>query len=131
MNIDTDMQWAYWEGVKNYSQENSGYLQAQIGNPEGGEKPKAPVKPVYINQCGFLSDADALDHFLAVLLRLGTARKGTEKKTERHSSQASSCANRALSGGGAVCWRSPLGSLPSRLLAHPRGPTSLTEAAQR
>ncbi|MEQ9660840.1 class II fructose-bisphosphate aldolase, partial [Fulvivirga sp.] len=35
MNIDTDLQWAYWEGIKNYYQANEGYLQGQIGNPEG------------------------------------------------------------------------------------------------
>jgi len=39
MNIDTDMQWAYWEGVKNYVDDNSGYLQAQIGNPDGDDIP--------------------------------------------------------------------------------------------
>ena len=39
MNIDTDMQWAFWEGVKNYYEEKRGYLQGQIGNPEGEDKP--------------------------------------------------------------------------------------------
>ncbi|MBX7202270.1 MAG: class II fructose-bisphosphate aldolase, partial [Bacteroidia bacterium] len=39
MNIDTDLQWAFWEGVKNYYEANKGYLQGQIGNPEGEEKP--------------------------------------------------------------------------------------------
>ncbi|MEP2023903.1 MAG: class II fructose-bisphosphate aldolase [Reichenbachiella sp.] len=39
MNIDTDLQWAYWDGVKNYYQKNEGYLQAQIGNPEGDDSP--------------------------------------------------------------------------------------------
>lgn len=39
MNIDTDMQWAFWDGVKEYSSKNSAYLQAQIGNPDGDEKP--------------------------------------------------------------------------------------------
>lgn len=39
MNIDTDMQWAYWEGVKNYYQSKEGYLQAQIGNPDGDDVP--------------------------------------------------------------------------------------------
>ena len=39
MNIDTDMQWAYWEGIKNYYIKNEGYLQGQIGNPEGDDKP--------------------------------------------------------------------------------------------
>jgi fructose-bisphosphate aldolase class II len=39
MNIDTDMQWAYWEGVKNYYETKKDYLQGQIGNPEGDDKP--------------------------------------------------------------------------------------------
>jgi fructose-bisphosphate aldolase class II len=39
MNIDTDTQWAYWEGVKEYVDTNSDYLQSQIGNPDGDDKP--------------------------------------------------------------------------------------------
>ena len=39
MNIDTDLQWAYWEGVHAYHQANSPYLQTQIGNPEAEDKP--------------------------------------------------------------------------------------------
>ena len=39
MNIDTDTQWAYWEGVKEYIEEYNAYLQSQIGNPEGDDKP--------------------------------------------------------------------------------------------
>ncbi len=39
MNIDTDTQWAFWEGVHNFYKKNSGYLQGQIGNPEGEDKP--------------------------------------------------------------------------------------------
>ena len=39
MNIDTDTQWAFWDGVRKYSQEKAGYLQAQIGNPEGEDQP--------------------------------------------------------------------------------------------
>ena len=39
MNIDTDMQWAYWDGVRAYVAKNHDYLQAQIGNPEGDDKP--------------------------------------------------------------------------------------------
>ncbi len=39
MNIDTDMQWATWEGIKNYYEANHGYLQGQIGNPEGDDVP--------------------------------------------------------------------------------------------
>jgi fructose-bisphosphate aldolase, class II len=39
MNIDTDVQWAFWEGIKNYYTQNEGYLQGQIGNPDGADKP--------------------------------------------------------------------------------------------
>jgi fructose-bisphosphate aldolase class II len=39
MNIDTDTQWAFWAGVKEYTDKNREYLQAQIGNPEGEDKP--------------------------------------------------------------------------------------------
>lgn len=39
MNIDTDTQWATWNGVREYYKKNEGYLQGQIGNPEGAEKP--------------------------------------------------------------------------------------------
>jgi fructose-bisphosphate aldolase, class II len=39
MNIDTDMQWAFWEGILNFYKKNEAYLQAQLGNPEGAEKP--------------------------------------------------------------------------------------------
>ena len=39
MNIDTDTQWSYWEGVKDYEAANHDYLQTQIGNPDGAEKP--------------------------------------------------------------------------------------------
>jgi fructose-bisphosphate aldolase class II len=39
MNIDTDTQWAFWEGTKTYYEANANYLQGQIGNPDGEEKP--------------------------------------------------------------------------------------------
>ncbi len=39
MNIDTDLQWAFWEGVMNYYKANESYLQAQLGNPDGEDKP--------------------------------------------------------------------------------------------
>jgi len=39
MNIDTDTQWAYWDGVRVFEAANHDYLQGQIGNPEGDEKP--------------------------------------------------------------------------------------------
>lgn len=39
MNIDTDMQWAYWDGVKNYYEAKKAYMQKQIGNPDGDDVP--------------------------------------------------------------------------------------------
>jgi fructose-bisphosphate aldolase class II len=39
MNIDTDTQWAFWDGVREYEAKNHDYLQGQIGNPEGDDKP--------------------------------------------------------------------------------------------
>lgn len=39
MNLDTDMQWAFWEGIKNFYVEKSAYLQGQLGNPEGADAP--------------------------------------------------------------------------------------------
>jgi fructose-bisphosphate aldolase class II len=46
MNIDTDTQWATWEGVLNYYKKNEAYLQAQLGNPEGDDKPnKKKIDP--------------------------------------------------------------------------------------
>ncbi len=39
MNIDTDMQWAYWDGVRRYDAEKHDFLQAQIGSPDGPESP--------------------------------------------------------------------------------------------
>jgi len=39
MNIDTDTQWATWKGVLDFYKANKDYLQSQLGNPEGEDKP--------------------------------------------------------------------------------------------
>lgn len=44
MNIDTDLQYAYLEGIRDYMAEKGDYLKGQIGNPEG---PDAPNKKYY------------------------------------------------------------------------------------
>ena len=44
MNVDTDLQWAYWDGIRQFYIAKQGYLQGQIGNPEG---PDAPNKKYY------------------------------------------------------------------------------------
>ena len=39
MNIDTDLQYAYLEGIRDYMANKKDYLATQIGNPEGGDVP--------------------------------------------------------------------------------------------
>ncbi|MBC8321600.1 MAG: class II fructose-bisphosphate aldolase [Bacteroidetes bacterium] len=39
MNIDTDTQWAAWDGVRTYEAKHHAYLQSQIGNPESEDAP--------------------------------------------------------------------------------------------
>jgi len=39
MNIDTDTQWSYWSGIREFEAKFRPYLQTQIGNPDGPEKP--------------------------------------------------------------------------------------------
>jgi len=43
MNIDTDLQWAFWDGIRAFEAANHGYLQGQIGNPDGQDKPNKKV----------------------------------------------------------------------------------------
>ncbi|HIP26475.1 MAG TPA: class II fructose-bisphosphate aldolase, partial [Flavobacteriaceae bacterium] len=39
MNIDTDLQYAFMEGIRDYFNDKSEYLKAQIGNPDGSDLP--------------------------------------------------------------------------------------------
>jgi Fructose/tagatose bisphosphate aldolase len=39
MNIDTDLQFAYTEGIRDYMVNNIEFLKSQIGNPDGDDKP--------------------------------------------------------------------------------------------
>lgn len=39
MNIDTDLQYAFTEGIRDYMVNNIDYLKTQIGNPEGADSP--------------------------------------------------------------------------------------------
>jgi len=61
MNIDTDTQWAFSDGMNQYQRKNADYLQAQIGNPEGPEKPnKKYYDPRMALRSGEESMADRL-----------------------------------------------------------------------
>jgi fructose-bisphosphate aldolase class II len=39
MNVDTDTQFAYLAGIRDFVEKKKGYLQTQVGNPEGADKP--------------------------------------------------------------------------------------------
>tara|TARA_B100000768_G_scaffold81598_1_gene77370 strand:+ start:680 stop:1744 length:1065 start_codon:yes stop_codon:yes gene_type:complete len=39
MNIDTDLQYAYMQGIRDYFNDKSEYLKTQIGNPDGEDVP--------------------------------------------------------------------------------------------
>ena len=39
MNLDTDLQWGFTLGTRDYFKKYNDYLQSQIGNPDGEDKP--------------------------------------------------------------------------------------------
>src|SRR5207253_730399 len=39
MNVDTDIQWAFWDGIRQYQKKNQPYLESQLGNPKGSDAP--------------------------------------------------------------------------------------------
>ena len=45
MNIDTDLQYTYMTGVRDYFSDKEAYLQAQIGNPDGDDVPNKTLRP--------------------------------------------------------------------------------------
>ena len=56
MNIDTDLQWGFTQGVRDYFLANNNYVKTQIGNPEGEEKPnKKYYDPRAYNRAGELT----------------------------------------------------------------------------
>ena len=61
MNIDTDTQWSMWEGVKAFEADKHDFLQGQIGNPEGDDKPnKKYYDPRAWLRCAEQSTVDRL-----------------------------------------------------------------------
>jgi len=56
MNIDTDLQFAYTEGIRDYMNSNIDFLKTQIGNPEGEEKPNKKLTQAFedLNNVGTL-----------------------------------------------------------------------------
>lgn len=73
MNIDTDTQWATWEAVKDYYKANEGYLQGQIGNPDGKDSPnKKYYDPRVWQRAGELGMINRLQQAFADLNALNT-----------------------------------------------------------
>jgi len=73
MNIDTDLQWAFWDGVRAYEADKHGYLQSQIGNPEGDDKPnKKQYDPRVWLRAGEASFVARLEQAFQELNNVGT-----------------------------------------------------------
>jgi fructose-bisphosphate aldolase class II len=73
MNIDTDTQWAFWDGIRMFYKKNEGYLQSQIGNPEGEDKPnKKYYDPRACLRAGEVSIKERLKQAFADLNNVGT-----------------------------------------------------------
>ena len=61
MNIDTDLQWAFWSGIRDYESEWHDHLQTQIGNPEGQDSPnKKQYDPRTWLRCGEVAFSNRL-----------------------------------------------------------------------
>jgi len=68
MNIDTDTQWSYWEGIKKFEAKYHDYLQGQIGNPEGESKPnKKYYDPRECMRAGEVQTVERLEQAFADL----------------------------------------------------------------
>ena len=73
MNIDTDLQFAFTEGVRDYVVKNIDYLRTQIGNPEGDDKPnKKYYDPRKWLREGELTFVKRLEQSFADLNNVGT-----------------------------------------------------------
>jgi len=75
MNIDTDLQWAFWDGIRSYEEANHDYLQSQIGNPEGDDKPnKKKYDPRVWLRHGEQSFSERLTQAFEELNNIGTLK---------------------------------------------------------
>lgn len=68
MNVDTDTQWATWNGARQYIADNFDYLQGQIGNPEGEDRPnKKYYDPRVILRAAQTSNINLIKELFAIL----------------------------------------------------------------
>jgi fructose-bisphosphate aldolase class II len=83
MNIDTDTQWSYWEGIKNFEEKYHDYLRGQIGNPEGPEKPnKKYYDPRECMRAAEVNTVKRLDKCFADLKCVNVLGLGSAKEAE-------------------------------------------------
>ena len=69
MNVDTDVQWAFWAGVHAYYQDKKDYLQHQVGNPQGAD---APNKKYYDPRAWLrVGEQSVIEHLTSVCEVLG------------------------------------------------------------
>ncbi len=73
MNIDTDLQWAFWDGIRAFEADKHGYLQGQIGNPDGDDKPnKKFYDPRVWLRAGEVTFVERLEQAFHELNNVGT-----------------------------------------------------------
>ena len=73
MNIDTDLQWAFWDGLRGYESEFHDYLQGQIGNPDGPDQPnKKKYDPRVWLRASEVSMGERLEAAFTQLNNVGT-----------------------------------------------------------
>ncbi len=73
MNIDTDLQWAFWDGIRGYEADKHDYLQGQLGNPNGPDAPnKKQYDPRVWLRAGEESFVTRLEQAFAELHNVGT-----------------------------------------------------------
>jgi fructose-bisphosphate aldolase, class II len=73
MNIDTDLQWAFWDGIRAFEADKRGYLQGQIGNPDGDDKPnKKFYDPRVWLRAGEVTFVERLEQAFHELNNVGT-----------------------------------------------------------
>jgi fructose-bisphosphate aldolase, class II len=73
MNIDTDLQWAFWDGIRGYEADKHGYLQGQLGNPDGADAPnKKHYDPRVWLRAGEVSFIDRLEQAFTELNNVNT-----------------------------------------------------------
>ena len=95
MNIDTDTQWAYWDGLRQFEADKHDYLQGQIGNPDGADKPN---KKFYDPRVWIRKAEESMCARVCVSMeKLGTVGKYT-KSTEPGSHQCAPSKKKGFGG---------------------------------